>query len=122
MNKEMKDRLVMDRFVMLQAFVEYYLITNKGKTFEQLYPDIEDRYGILNPKQEELLHDFLADVYKSFGLDLNKVLEEKNAKVTPGNVLTDFEMKELLRMADQQIVLTGTIVRRKERLLPKNNK
>lgn len=117
-----KKKLMADRMVMLQAFVEYYLKFTKGKTFQELYPDIKDEYGKLNKKQEELLHEYLDTVYKGFGLDLNKILEEKKAEVKPGNVLTDYEMKELLRLADEELLLGGTILERKARLYIKDNK
>ena len=117
-----KKELIANRMVMLQTFADGYLRFYKGKSFAQMYPDVEDKYGLLNKEQELVLHDFLVQVYKSFGLDLDKVLKENKAEVKPGNNLTDFEMVELIRLADAVLLLDGVLLERKDRLLHKNNK
>lgn len=119
MDEQKKKLLLADRMVILQAFVDYYLRLTKGKYFADLYPDEKDEYGRLNHKQEELLHDYLKLEYRTFGLDLDKRLQEKDAKVTEGNILTDFEMDELVRLADELILLNGVILERKARLYDK---
>lgn len=119
-NKINKTAVLADRMVILQAFAEYYLKFYKGKSFAQMYPDVKDEYGHLNKEQEKVLHDYLLNVYKTYGLDLNKILEEKNEVVKDGNILTDFEMSELLRLADEQLLLCGIIMERKSRLYLKN--
>ena len=116
MNEKEKKRLFIDRMLVLQGFVESYLKMTKGKTFEELYPDIKDEYGHLNAKQEELLHDFLSLQHKLFGLDLDKVLEERGARLKEGSKLTDFEMEMLARLADQQILIDASLLERKSRL------
>lgn len=118
MNEEKKELLVAERLVILQGFVDYYLIKTTGKVFTELYPDIKDEYGLLNDKQSEILHSYLADVYNSFGLDLDSVLANVGEKFD-GKNLTEFEKKELIRLADTQIGVVAAILNRKERLYKK---
>lgn len=120
-NKINKAAVLADRMVILQAFSEYYLRFYKGKSFSEMYPDVKDEYGHLNKEQEKILHDYLLNVYKTYGLDLNKILEEKNEVVKDGNILTDFEMSELLRLADEQLLLGGIIIDRKNKLYKNKN-
>ena len=126
MNEETKEALnkmvFINRMVTLQAFVDYYLENTKGKNFSELYPEIEDKYGVLNEKQEEILHEYLKSVYSSFGLDLEKILKEKNEVASTNGKLTKFEMDELIRLADEHYIIIGVISNRKKKLLKKNNK
>ena len=115
--KEKKKMMIIaDRMVIMQAFAEFYLKFYKGKSFAEMYPDVKDEYGHLNVEQEKILHEYLVNVYKNFGLDLEKILAEKNEVVKPGNYLTDFEMAEIIRLADEQLLLGGIVIERKNRL------
>lgn len=118
MNEEKKELLVAERLVILQGFVDYYLKKTTGKVFTDLYPDIKDEYGILNDKQSEILHSYLADVYDSFGLNLDRAIANTGEK-SDGKNLTEFEKKELIRLADTQICIAASIMDRKERLYKK---
>ena len=115
MNEEqMKKMVVVERMTILQAFAESYLMRTQKKTFKEAYPDVEDQYGVLNNQQSALLHDYLTDLYKGFGLDLNKILEEKGQK-SDGKTLTEFEKEQLVRLADEQIHMLAVILDRKAR-------
>lgn len=118
MNEEKKKMLTAERMAVLQGFADYYLLKTKGKVFTDLYPDIKDEYGRLNDKQSEILHSYLVDTYKSYGLDLDGVLARAGEKFD-GKNLTEFEKKELIRLADTQIGVVAVILKRKERLYKK---
>ena len=118
----MEDRelklLGLERMAIMQGFVDFYLKQTEHKTFGELYPDVKDQYGILNEQQAGILHSYLIYVYKSFGLDLNKVLQEKGEEPKEGN-LTPFEKQELNRLADEQLATLAMVLKRKERLYKK---
>jgi hypothetical protein len=119
MDENMKKLLTAERMIVFQDFADSYLRVAEKKKFAEKYPNVEDKYGVLNKEQEALLHDYLVRVYKGFGLDLEKVMAEKGAKPVEGTPLTDFEVKELVRLADEYLVLFGTQVERKEKLFRK---
>ncbi len=120
MNKDdMKKLLPLERMVIMQGFVESYLKKTKGKTFAEVYPDVEDVYGVLNSKQEEILHSYLVDDYKKMGLDLNELILKSGSEVVE-NGLSDFEKKELIRRSDDVLLLVANIFDRKEKLYKKN--
>ena len=121
MTEEKLMEIISNRIITLQSLVDYYLKVKEGKNFAEMYPEIEDKYGVLNRKQEEILHEYLKTVYESYGVDLEKVLEEKKEEKKPGSYLTKFEMDELIRIADEHYLLIGIIVDRNKRLL-KNKK
>jgi hypothetical protein len=118
MEENERKLLGIERMAIMQGFVELYLMQTEHKTFGELYPDVEDKYGVLNEKQVGILHSYLTYVYKSFGLDLNKVLQDKGEEPKEGN-LTPFEKQELNRLADEQIVTLSMILKRKEKLFKK---
>ena len=119
MDEKKKQLLSVERVVILQGFVESYLRVTEKKSFAEAYPNEKDEYGVLNEKQVDLLHDYLARQYKGYGLDLDKIIAEKGEKPLQGSKITDFELKELIRLADEVIVLLGAIESRKQRLLKK---
>lgn len=115
-----KDKMLLaERLVILQALAENYLKKTTGKTFEEMYPEEKDEYGRLNHTQEKVLHDYLASIYKVYGQNLDEVLAEKGETLKDGEVLTDYEKGALMRLADEQLILSATIVERKARLFNK---
>jgi len=119
MNNEKDKMLLAERLVILQAMAENYLKKTTGKTFEEMYPDEKDEYGKLNSNQEKVLHDYLAHVYEVYGQNLDDVLAKQGETLKDGEYLTDYEKGALMRLADEQLILTSTIVERKARLLNK---
>lgn len=116
MNKEdMKKLLPLERMVIMQGFVEVYLQKTKGKKFGELYPDIEDTYGVLNKKQLEILHSYLVDDYKSMNIDLNEIINKSGSAVDE-NGLSEYEKKELVRRADSVLATVANVFERKEKL------
>lgn len=104
-----------ERAVILQGFVDSYLIRTDGRPFYEVYPDIEDQYGILNDKQNELLRYYLEDEFKERGRNLQQEILAAGEEIVDGE-LTDFEEEQLLELADKEIILLGAIMRRKETL------
>lgn len=116
MNKDdMKKLLPLERMVIMQGFVEVYLQKTKGKKFGELYPDIEDTYGVLNKKQLEILHSYLVDDYKSMNIDLNEIINKSGSAVDE-NGLSEYEKKELVRRADIVLATVANVFERKEKL------
>lgn len=116
MNKDdMKKLLPLERMVIMQGFVEVYLQKTKGKKFGELYPDIEDTYGVLNKKQLEILHSYLVDDYKSMNIDLNEIINKSGSAVDE-NGLSEYEKKELVRRADSVLATVANVFERKEKL------
>ncbi len=119
MDENMKKSLTAERLIALQSFADSYLRITEQKKFAEKYPNVKDEYGILNKEQEALLHDYLVRVYKGFGLDLEKVMAEKGAKPIEGSKLTDYEIKELVRLADEYLLMLAIQVERKTKLFKK---
>lgn len=116
MNKDdIKKLLPLERMVIMQGFVEVYLQKTKGKKFGELYPDIEDTYGVLNKKQLEILHSYLVDDYKSMNIDLNEIINKSGSAVDE-NGLSEYEKKELVRRADSVLATVANVFERKEKL------
>lgn len=116
MNKDdMKKLLPLERMVIMQGFVEVYLQKTKEKKFGELYPDIEDTYGVLNKKQLEILHSYLVDDYKSMNIDLNEIINKSGSAVDE-NGLSEYEKKELVRRADIVLATVANVFERKEKL------
>jgi len=104
-----------ERAVILQGFVDSYLLRTEGKPFYEVYPDIEDQYGILNDKQNEILHYYLEDELKDRGRNLEEEIKAAGEERID-NELTDYEQEQLLELADKEIILLGSIMQRKEKL------
>ena len=113
-----KNMIAAERMAVLQAFVDCYLIKNYKMSFAEMYPDMKDEYGKLNSKQNELLHNYLDEVYKEFGLNLSEAIKAHGENYN-GTDLTDFETNELTRLADNQIGVLSILLDRKARLLKK---
>lgn len=119
MNKEdLMKLLPVERMAVLQGCVESYLLKTEHKTFAEKFPEIDDIYGALNEKQLEILHLYLEDEYKAVGLDLNQKIIESGSQPVEGG-LSDYEKKELVRIADRELALVACILERKERLFKK---
>lgn len=79
---------------------------------------VPDKYGDINTKQAALLHLYLVKEYKRLGLDLNKAIEASGEKIVPGK-LSVYECTELLRKADEALLLLVSILDRREKHINK---
>ena len=123
MNKEeFKEKVFTERMVILQAMAESYLIRKKDKYFSDEYPNVTDKYGIINLEQEQLLREFLKEYFNNQGRNLEEEIKKAGEDLSAStNKLTKYEIDELTKIADYEIIFLSTIIKRKERLLKKES-
>ncbi|MGM9881853.1 MAG: hypothetical protein ACI31S_03305 [Bacilli bacterium] len=118
MNEDKKKILKAERIIVLQAIVDAYLNKNGKKPAREEFPFEKDEYGKLNTSQYKMLHFYLAEEFKALGLDLSEAIKAAGETETPGT-LTNFELKELSRRADEILLIIAAIQDRKQALLTK---
>ena len=74
------------RIIMFQAMLESYLVLNNKGTLEEILEDEGFEYGIITDKQYALLHFFLVDEYKHYGLNLTEEIQKSGEEVVPGKL------------------------------------
>ena len=110
---EYDKRIAKDRMIILQNFVETYLKLNNMPPSGILFNGTEDSFGELNEVQARMLHLYLEDSYKRMGFDLKKAIEDSGEEYVHGK-LSQYEVKELIRRADEMIVFIGVLELRKK--------
>lgn len=107
-----------EREVILQTLAEVYLKKNGKPESSEFFPNSTDVYGTINGEQALLLHFYLNDEYEKMGLKLSDCIKKTGEEVVPGK-LSQYEINELVRRADDIIIFLDTIMDRKKRMYNK---
>jgi len=92
----------------LQVILETYLLTTNKGTLKEVLAHEGYEYGKMTDSQLALLHFYLLDEYKEYGLNLIEEIEKNGETVVPGK-LSSYEFKELTKRADKFITALGVI-------------
>lgn len=112
------EKIAKEREAILQTFAELYLKKNGKPESSEFFSTSNDKYGTLNGEQALLLHFYLNDEYEKMGLKLSDCVKKSGEEVVPGK-LSNYELNELIRRADDMIIFLDTIMDRKRRLYNK---
>jgi len=107
------NKLIEQRKIIFQAFVELYLTKNNIDIKEKI-PDYKDEYGVLTLAQAQILHFYLLDEYKKSGKDLIEEIKNSGEEVVPGK-LSNYEISVLIRKADELANIVSILEQRKAR-------
>lgn len=107
-----------EREAILQTFAEVYLKRNGKPESSIMFSKSEDKYGTLNEEQSLLLHFYLSEEYEKMGVSLSDCIKKSGEEVVPGK-LSNYELRELVRRADDMILFLDTMMDRKKRLYNK---
>ena len=107
-----------ERIIVLQSMVDAYLKKNGKKPASETFSFEKDEYGKLTTSQYKMLHFYLIDEFRALGLNLSEEIKKHGETEVPGK-LSNFEINELMRRADEIILVLAAIKDRKERLYNK---
>ena len=69
----------------------------------------------LNDNDIKALHLMLEDEYKALGLDLNKVIDDHD-QIVEENQLSNYELDEIVKKADQFLLMFNYMIENKDNL------